>query len=54
MEETRDIPVIALSANAMEKDIAKGKASGFYDYLTKPIEISLLMKAIQGALNRTE
>lgn len=54
MEETRHIPVIALSANAMEKDIAKGKASGFFDYLTKPIEISLLMKAIQGALNRAE
>lgn len=54
MEETRHIPVIALSANAMEGDIAQGKASGFFDYITKPIEINPLIKAIQSALNRTE
>jgi PAS domain S-box-containing protein len=32
------IPVIAVSASALESDIAKGKAAGFFDYITKPID----------------
>jgi len=32
---TADIPVIAISANAMELDIKKGLNAGFTDYLTK-------------------
>jgi PAS domain S-box-containing protein len=50
MDETHHIPVIALSANAMERDISKGKASGFYDYLTKPIDVTTLIKTIQDVL----
>jgi len=34
------LPVIAITANAMKKDIEKGKVLGFYDYLTKPLNIS--------------
>ncbi len=37
---TRHIPVVAVSANAMPKDVALAKASGFSDYLTKPINIA--------------
>ena len=36
-EKTKHIPVVALSANAMESDVKKGRAAGFRDYLTKPI-----------------
>ncbi|RFU63716.1 hybrid sensor histidine kinase/response regulator [Peribacillus glennii] len=36
---TNDIPIIALSANAMEKDIKFALDKGFDDYLTKPINI---------------
>ena len=39
MEETHNIPVIALSANAMQKDIDRAKEAGFKDYITKPIDI---------------
>jgi PAS domain S-box-containing protein len=39
MEETHDTPVIALSANAMQKDIDRAKEAGFKDYITKPIDI---------------
>lgn len=38
-EETYEIPVIALSANAMQKDIDQAIAAGFKKYITKPIDI---------------
>jgi CheY-like chemotaxis protein len=34
---TAHIPVLALSANAMPRDIEKGLEAGFFRYLTKPI-----------------
>ncbi len=46
-EETKKIPVIAISANAMKKDIDKALAAGFNAYLTKPIEMKKLLDAIQ-------
>lgn len=46
MEETHETPVIALSANAMQKDIDRAKKAGFKDYITKPIDISKLKKKI--------
>jgi PAS domain S-box-containing protein len=49
---TRDIPVIAISANAMQSDIERGRAAGFYDYLTKPIDQRVLVAALQRALQR--
>lgn len=36
---TKEIPTIAISANAMKSDIDKGHAAGFLDYLTKPLDI---------------
>jgi len=47
---TADIPVIALSANAMPRDIERGLAAGFFDYLTKPIKINELMHGLDVAL----
>ena len=45
-----DVPVIAISANAMSDDIAKGEASGFYAYITKPIDIRVFLETIDRAL----
>ncbi|HAT30736.1 MAG TPA: hybrid sensor histidine kinase/response regulator [Janthinobacterium sp.] len=47
---TADIPVIAVTASAMPSDIRRGLAAGFFDYLTKPIDIARFTKAIDGAL----
>jgi PAS domain S-box-containing protein len=47
---TRSIPIIALSANAMPRDIAKGLDAGFFRYLTKPIVVSEFMAALDVAL----
>lgn len=48
-ETTGDIPVIAVSANAMQSDIEAGRAAGFVDYLTKPIELDRLHQAVRSA-----
>ncbi len=47
---TAHIPVIALSANAMPSDIAKGMAAGFFRYVTKPIRVVEFMATLDLAL----
>ena len=47
---TAHIPVLAISANAMPRDIKKGLESGFLRYLTKPIKINEFMDALDVAL----
>jgi len=47
---TEDIPVLAVSANAMPGDIKKGQDAGFFRYLTKPILVDSFMTAIDDAL----
>ena len=49
-EVTKDISVIAVSANVMEKDIEKALAAGFDQYITKPININELLNTIQNIL----
>ncbi|MDP3124651.1 MAG: response regulator, partial [Thiobacillus sp.] len=49
---TAHIPVLALSANAMPRDIEKGLEAGFFRYLTKPIRINEFMQALNMALER--
>ncbi|MBT4590002.1 MAG: response regulator [Rhodospirillaceae bacterium] len=46
IEETKDIPVIAISAAAMPKDIERGKEAGFKKYITKPIKVPEILEAI--------
>ena len=48
---TRDIPVIALSANALPRDIEKGLQAGFFRYLTKPIKVGPFMDTLDLALH---
>ena len=47
---TAHIPIIALSANAMPRDIEKGLEAGFFRYLTKPIKVNEFMDALDVAL----
>jgi len=48
---TVGIPVVALSANAMPLDMEKGLEAGFFRYLTKPIQLGLLMETLDLALD---
>jgi signal transduction histidine kinase/AmiR/NasT family two-component response regulator len=47
---TAHIPVIALSANAIPRDIKKGLDAGFFRYLTKPIKVNEFMDTLDEAL----
>jgi PAS domain S-box-containing protein len=47
---TAHIPVVALSANAMPRDIQKGLQAGFFRYLTKPIRVGEFMDTLEVAL----
>ncbi len=51
-ENTRRIPVIAVSAYAMANDIRRGLAAGFDDYLTKPLDIPRFLEAMDRVLKR--
>ena len=51
---TAHIPVIALTANAMAGDVARGLAAGFFRYVTKPIEVNKLNAAIDDALGKSQ
>ena len=47
---TAHIPIVALSANAVPRDIQKGLDAGFFNYITKPIKVNQLMTALDAAL----
>ena len=51
---TAHIPVVALSANAMPRDIAKALEAGFFRYLTKPIKVEEFMETLNAALEFAE
>jgi CheY-like chemotaxis protein len=48
---TARIPVIALSANAMQRDLDMGLKAGFLRYMSKPIRVNEFMEALTVALN---
>jgi PAS domain S-box-containing protein len=51
---TAHIPIVALSANAMPRDIEKGLEAGFFRYLTKPINVKEFMNTLNAALDFAE
>ncbi|MGA3306631.1 MAG: response regulator [Stellaceae bacterium] len=51
-EETKAIPVIALTADAMTGDQGKALAAGCDDYDTKPVDFPRLLGKIEALLQR--
>jgi PAS domain S-box-containing protein len=51
---TAHIPVVALSANAIPRDIERGLEAGFFRYLTKPIKVNEFLDTLDVALDFAE
>jgi two-component system, cell cycle response regulator DivK len=51
-EDTRQIPVIALTAHAMSGDEDRAKEAGCDDYDTKPVELARLVAKMEALLQR--
>ncbi|WP_249308086.1 response regulator [Jingyaoa shaoxingensis] len=49
-EDCRNIPIIAMSANAFEEDVKKFLASGMNGHLSKPLDIGKLEKTLRKYL----
>ena len=47
-----DIPIIALSANAMESDRRRSRACGIDEHLTKPMDLEALLDAMDALSRR--
>jgi CheY-like chemotaxis protein len=51
-EATMGIPIIALTAHAMQGDEQKAKEAGCDDFDTKPVELPRLLEKIEAQLKR--
>ena len=51
---TAHIPVVAVSANAMQHDIERGLRAGFFRYLTKPLNVLEFMDTLNAALESAD
>jgi CheY-like chemotaxis protein len=51
---TAHIPILALSANAIPRDIEKGLEAGFFRYITKPVKVNEFIEALDLALEYAE
>lgn len=53
-ETDKDIPIIALTANAMKEDVEKTKNAGMNEHLNKPIEVEKLYETLLKFLSKKE
>ena len=49
-EYCKNVPIIAMTANAFESDIQKGKSAGMNDHISKPINVEVFYNVIQKNL----
>jgi CheY-like chemotaxis protein len=50
---TRDLPVVAVSANALPSDIEAARVAGFQAYLTKPLSLDSMLATVRQTLRGT-
>lgn len=53
-EDTKHIPIIAVSADAMPDAIKEALSRGFDDYITKPFDLMTVVNAVEEAGQRKQ
>lgn len=48
--EIKHIPIMALTAHALEQELQKAMEAGCRDYATKPIDFPVLLEKIEGLI----
>lgn len=51
-EDIRDIPIVAMTANAFLEDVQKSKASGMNEHMAKPLDIEQLQRMLARWLGK--
>lgn len=54
LDAIRNVPIVALTANAMEGDRERFIAAGCDGYISKPIDIDTFVDTVRGFLKRVE
>lgn len=54
IKNSKDVPVVFLTARDEENDILKGYESGCEEYITKPVSPKILQKKIEAILKRSK
>ena len=52
-QNTKEIPIIMVSALGQEEDVVKGLETGADDYITKPFGVKVLLARIEAVLRRS-
>lgn len=52
--DTCNIPVFALSANALPADVTRGLNAGFRHYFTKPLQLNVFLRELGGLLKNRD
>ena len=53
-EERRNVPIIAMTANAFEEDVLAAKEAGMDAYVSKPVDVKSLLAAIEAVMRETK
>ena len=51
-EDLHEIPVIAVTNSVQPREISNGLKAGFFDYITNPVRIPMLMAALERACSQ--
>ena len=50
-EDAKEVPIIAMTANAFTEDRIRAKAAGMNEHVAKPVDVELLIKVIHKLVN---
>ena len=52
IEKSREIPIIAMTANAFAEDVQATLNAGMDDHVAKPIDMDILISAVEKCVKR--